>query len=587
MCLDELSTNDLEILSVNATDADADNNARITYTLLHPVAGFSIGASSGILYVNTSRVTRPNASASGAGSDSDSKHHPHHHYDPHNIQLSVVATDAGRPALSAVCSVRVHVNRAGSARPYFLQSHFRTTIAEDAPKGTTLLRLYPDLVAGAGAGTTSSATGGAAAAAATSSSTAAVAIGNSGVGFRIATGNEDGCFDVVQPGGAIVLVAPLDRERVDSYNLRIVRTEFAGSSASNSASSSSGTGITTAATSAALSDGVNVYITVEDANDNAPVFQRGVYEATISEATAPRYSIAQLIATDADLQSSPNSEVVYDITSGNVGRMFSIDLISGVLSVNNDLDYDAGPAEFNLVIRACDSALVRPKCSVCPFRVLLTDENDNEPQFPVLEYREFVGENEPVGTSVFQARATDLDRGRFGRLTYAIDQVPVAGVGDVDPWRWFRVDEQTGVVTTAAAFDYEQRQRYAFVVRATDAGNRASVARVRVDVESRDEFSPQFTERTYRFAVQTPAPAGWVVGVVRATDRDRGVDGRVVYQLSTAHAWFKINRTSGAVMVRRKMDAKAAAMLGDEQVGWDWRWWRDFHSGKTTKQANQ
>lgn len=503
--------------------------------------------------MNTSRVPKPSGES-----------------DNHNIQLSVVATDAGQPALSTVCNVRVHVNRDGYTRPYFLQSHFRTTIAEDAPKGTTLLRLYPDLVAAPSpAGT----------AAMLDAAGSVGASAQSIVAFRIASGNEDGCFDVVQPNGAIVLVAPLDRERVDSYNLRIVKTELGGSSNSGVA----GLSAATAALVAAATDGVNVYVSVEDANDNAPVFQRGVYEATISEATAPRYSIAQLIATDADLQSSPNSEVVYDITSGNVGRMFSIDLISGVLSVNNDLDYDEGPGEYSLVIRACDSALLRPKCSVCPFRVVLTDENDNEPQFPVLEYREFVGENEPVGTSVFQAHATDLDRGRFGRLNYSIDQAASAGamigtaangpavvssfVADADPWRWFRIDEQTGVVTTATTFDYEQRMRYAFVVRATDAGNRATAVRVRIDVESRDEFGPQFTERTYRFAVQTPVQAGQIVGMVRATDRDRGVDGRVVYQLSTAHAWFKINRTSGAVMVRRKMDAKAAAGLGDEQVG--------------------
>lgn len=283
-----------------------------------------------------------------------------------------------------------------------------------------------------------------------------------------------------------------------------------------------------------------------------------------------KYSIAHLIATDDDLQSSPNSEIVYDITSGNVGGMFSIDLITGVLSVNNDLDYDNGQSDYNLVIRACDSAIL-PRCSLCQFHISLTDENDNEPRFPVTEYLEFVGENEPVGVSVFTARATDLDKGKYGKLNYTIASSAASGYTDVDEsWKMFRVDESTGIVTTNAVFDYEVRNRYTFMLRASDIGNKVASVKVRVIVESRDEFSPQFTERTYRFVLATPSsgalPVGYVVGHVTATDRDKGPDGRVVYQLTTQHPYFKINRTSGAVMIKKKIDNAAATLEAGRDI---------------------
>jgi protocadherin-16/23 len=53
-----------------------------------------------------------------------------------------------------------------------------------------------------------------------------------------------------------------------------------------------------------------------------------------------------------------------------------------------------------------------------------------------------------------------------------------------------------------------------------------------------------------------------VIGHVAATDRDKGPDGRVVYQLTTQHPYFKINRTTGAVMVKKKLDNSAILEAG-------------------------
>lgn len=371
--------------------------------------------------------------------------------------------------------------------------------------------------------------------------------------LEIVSGNDNGTFEITNPGATIITVKSLDREVTDLYHLRLMMSERGMPTRKDDNSTA-----------------INVFITVDDANDNAPLFQAATYEATISEAATLRHSIAKIQALDADLESSPNSEVVYDITSGNDSGMFTIDLVSGVLFVNNELDYDSGDSEFNLVIRACDSA-TKPMCSLQPFHIQLTDENDNEPKFPVSEYLEFVGENEPVGVSVFTARATDMDKGVFGQMNYTIVSSAASGYSDVDEsWKLFKVDPETGVVNTNAVFDYEQKNRYTFTIKARDIGGKTASVRVRVMIESRDEFSPQFTERTYRFVLATPSsghlPVGYVVGHVTATDRDKGPDGRVVYQLSTQHPYFKMNRTTGAVMVKKKLDNAAATLEAGRDI---------------------
>lgn len=311
-----------------------------------------------------------------------------------------------------------------------------------------------------------------------------------------------------------------------------------------------------------------VHVTVDDANDNAPSFQgteaSGGYAATVSEGSSIGHTFLRLTATDADQPGTPNSEIAYEITSGNDADLFALDDRTGALSVKRALDYDAGVSEYLLVVRASDGAKPpkdTPLSTVTSVRVTLQDENDNAPRFAVVECLEFVGENEPVGTAVFTARATDLDKGSYGMLNYSL-------ASDVeDSWKLFRVDADSGLVTTNAVFDYEARNRYVFTLRASDVGGKTASVRVRVEVESRDEFHPQFTERTYRFVLAPPSASsaghlsvGYVVGHVAATDRDKGPDGRVVYQLTTQHPYFKINRTTGAVTVKKKLDDAAAAL---------------------------
>lgn len=102
--LDKSSIEDIEILTVNATDSDSDKNGRIRYALVTPIAGFSVAEWTGTLYANSSRLVRPLKN---------------------DVQLSISATDSGVPPLSSVTTVRVHVNTNGYVKSQFMQNQFR------------------------------------------------------------------------------------------------------------------------------------------------------------------------------------------------------------------------------------------------------------------------------------------------------------------------------------------------------------------------------------------------------------------------------------------------------------------------------
>lgn len=365
--------------------------------------------------------------------------------------------------------------------------------------------------------------------------------------FHITSGNDDNIFDM-SLDGALMLIKKLDRETQDSYTLRLTAVEQ-GKSLSYYKNKTS----------------VTIFVTVADANDNAPKFSTDYFELSVSEDEKIGYTLTQLAATDADLQGTPNADIIYNIISGDDDNSFHISAKTGLLTVNKTLDYDTGNIEYKLVIIACDQG-VPSLCNLVNVKVSLLDENDNTPTFPVNEYFQTIPENERIGTSVFTARATDLDRGPFGKLNYSITS---SNFKD-DSWRMFQIDPTTGLINTNVVFDYEQRNKYVFSVKASDNGGKSSTVKVRIDIESRDEFYPQFTQKTYNFGVPLPKsgflPSGYLVGYVSATDKDKGIDGRIVYQLSTSHSLFKINRSSGAIVLKRKEDVTSAFFGPDNSI---------------------
>lgn len=488
---------------MNATDGDSDQNAVVRYFLVQAVRGFTLSETTGILYVNTTQM------------QADARN---------DIQLSIKAIDSGVPALSSLATVRVKVKYNERTRPQLIQNQYRSILVEDTMPGTVVLKLSDDQQR---------------------------SMNEAGISYEIVAGNDNNTFDIVQPQNALIVAKRLDRETTQSYSLRLMLSdsEMPMNMADNST-------------------GISVFILVEDFNDCAPIFEKTTYSAVVSEAAPIKHSIERIQATDADLESSPNSEIVYGISSGNDDGLFSIDLVSGVLTVNNKLDYDQGAIEYNLLIRACDSGVVA-MCTLGSFHIELTDEPDNDPFFPLAEYVEFVGENEAISVSVFTAHAIDLDRGIYGQLNYSIEALSPS-MADENDWKMFDVDATTGIVTTKAVFDYEEKNSYTFLMKASDFAGKTARTKVRVLIESRDEYSPQFTERTYRFVLPTARTdsltVGHIVGHVTATDRDLGADGRIVYQLTAQHPYFKINRTTGAIMIRKKLDNAAATLEAGHDI---------------------
>jgi hypothetical protein len=138
-----------------------------------------------------------------------------------------------------------------------------------------------------------------------------------------------------------------------------------------------------------------------DNNDNAPQFERQLYEMNVTENTTPGTEIVRVKATDAD--EGLNGEIEYSFgshTQENVLSVFNIDAISGQISLKGKLDYES-KSNYEIDVTAKDKGNPRMD-GHCSVHVDLLDVNDNAPQFLNLPFSMLVSEDSEPGDVLYQ-----------------------------------------------------------------------------------------------------------------------------------------------------------------------------------------
>lgn len=72
---------------------------------------------------------------------------------------------------------------------------------------------------------------------------------------------------------------------------------------------------------------LQVFIQIENVNDNAPLTEHPVYYPSVAESSPAGVKVLQLIAEDGD--NDPLQKITYRITSGNPEGFFAINSTSG------------------------------------------------------------------------------------------------------------------------------------------------------------------------------------------------------------------------------------------------------------------
>ncbi|XP_075403418.1 cadherin EGF LAG seven-pass G-type receptor 3 [Tenrec ecaudatus] len=284
--------------------------------------------------------------------------------------LAITARDNGIPQKADTTYVEVMVNDVNDNAPQFVASHYPGLVSEDAPPFTSVLQI---------------------------SATDRDAHANGRVQYTFQNGEDgDGDFTIEPTSGIVRTVRRLDREAVPVYELTAYAVDR---------------GVPP------LRTPVSIQVTVQDVNDNAPVFPAEEFEVRVKENSVVGSVVAQITAVDPD--EGPNAHIMYQIVEGNIPELFQMDIFSGELTALIDLDYEARK-EYVIVVQATSAPLV----SRATVHIRLVDQNDNSPvlnNFQIL-FNNYVSNRSDTFPLGIIGRIPAYDPDVSDRLFYSFDR---------------------------------------------------------------------------------------------------------------------------------------------------------------------
>ncbi|XP_003782347.1 protocadherin alpha-5 [Otolemur garnettii] len=310
-----------------------------------------------------------------------------------------------------------------------------------------------------------------------------------------------------------------------------------------------------------LTGTVQLLINVLDANDNAPEFDKSIYNVRLLENTPNGTLVIKLNASDAD--EGINKEIAYffsNLVFDDVKSKFTINSNSGEIKVKGTLDYeDCNLYEIN--IDAVDRSTF-PLSGHCKVIVKLLDVNDNTPEMAITSLFLPVKEDAPISTVIALIRVSDLDSGANGQVTCTLTaHVPFKLVSTFKNYYSLVLD---------GALDRESISVYELVVTARDGGTPSlwATASVSVEVADVNDNAPAFPQPEYTVFVKENNPPGCHIFTVSARDSDEQENALVSYSLverrvgeRALSSYVSVHAESGKVYALQPLDHEELELL--------------------------
>lgn len=303
---------------------------------------------------------------------------------------------------------------------------------------------------------------------------------------------------------------------------------------------------------------MTVNITIQDVNDNQPIFNQSRYFATVPENATVGTTVLQVFATDTD--SGDNGQIQYTINRRQSDRdaMFRIDSTTGVISVNKPLDFETKELH-ELVIVAKDHGL-QPLETTAFVSIRVTDVNDNQPTINVIflsdDATPKISESAQPGEFVARISVHDPD----SKTEYS--NINVTLTGGEGHFGLTTRDNIIYLVIVSLPLDREVQPNYTLSVVATDTGTPPLHASrtIHLQVTDINDNAPEFEREVYHANVMEVSDPGTSVVQVVASDKDEGNNSAISYSLletpDTHSSWFKIDPRSGLVTTRAHVDCE-------------------------------
>ncbi|XP_053097331.1 protocadherin beta-16-like [Pangasianodon hypophthalmus] len=328
----------------------------------------------------------------------------------------------------------------------------------------------------------------------------------------------------------MVLHRELDRE--ESNKLELILTAYDGGSPKKSGS-------------------MRIYISVLDANDNAPVCKQSVYKAEVKENSPIGTVLTAISATDADEGLNGLVSYFFAQASEEARRLFKINSETGTITTLDTLDYETEKS-YEININAVDNGGLKDTCNVI---IEVIDENDNSPSIQLMSFSNTISENSPIGTTVAVINVEDADSGKNGLVQCKINEnIP------------FKIESSLSdyyAIITDETLDRENMAEYNITILVSDQGSpaRHNNKTINVKISDVNDNPPVFSSDEYKTVVIENNSPGVAVLTVKASDADWGPNARLSYFLddnniqgNPVSSFVSVNSDSGVIHAVKAFD---------------------------------
>ncbi|XP_029298088.1 protocadherin alpha-3-like [Cottoperca gobio] len=428
----------------------------------------------------------------------------------HNLLLTAI--DGGKPSKSGAAEITVDVLDVNDNMPVFNEDTYSVLLEENAPIGTIIIQVNAsDLDEG-------------------SNGDIVYSLGKN-VNSRITE-----LFHVDPNTGEISVQDLIDFELEESYEIDIQASDKGP---------------------APLRTDKSVLVNIVDLNDNTPHIEVTSFSKAIPENARLGTTVALISVLDKDsglngrVICSFDEDVPFSLSPSTQDNMYSI-VTKSLLDREKKSIYDV-----TIVAKDAGVPSLSSKKSIS---IIVSDVNDNSPQFSASPYTYYVSENNSPGASVFSVMASDHDEGDNSRILYHIlrDGKEKDKLHSIN----LNINSETGDILALKSFDFETLKKFQFQVVASDSGTPSLSSNVTVNVFILDQndnapviLYPVSSNGSAEGVEEIPrnVNAGHLVTKVRAYDADIGYNGWLLFSLQEVsdHSLFALDRYTGRIRTLR------------------------------------
>ncbi|XP_039182052.1 protocadherin beta-16-like isoform X2 [Crotalus tigris] len=234
---------------------------------------------------------------------------------------------------------------------------------------------------------------------------------------------------------------------------------------------------------------------------------------------------------------------------------FQLDPHSGNIILRDKIDREALCGLTDPCTLFSEIVLENP-LQVFKIEVQVEDVNDNSPTFSQNQFLFEIPEQTPINARFPLETAHDLDKGENAIQNYIISTS-----------EYFKLDVQSqndgskyAELLLAKPLDREVIPQFILTLEAVDGGipRRTGTAQIIIDILDNNDNVPQFEQAVYKVQLMESSHPGSLVAKVEATDKDIGVNARIIYTFSQAPAHvlqsFSLNNHTGEITLVAKID---------------------------------